>query len=346
MYKPNHQLTNKIVNFIAEISAAREAILDAPILPSVEKELKLEALISRTHHSTSIEGNPLSKDEVRKIISGGMVTARKKDKQEIINYKDVLDYIDGIGKKEKNVTEKIILELHRLITKDILPKPKSGHYRKDPVYVVDGFGRTVFTPPNALAVPHLVKDLAEWLQSKECLNLYPVLVGGIAHYEFVRIHPFEDGNGRCGRALATLILYQREFDIKDFFGLDDYYNENRSLYYAALQSVDPQKIEITQWLEYFVEGVAIQMSKIKDKVATFSRDRILKEKKGQLFLNERQWKLLEYVKERGSVSLQEYLSFEGKISERTARNDFKFLVDGKIIKKVGEGPATRYELRI
>ena len=93
-----------------------------------------------------------------------------------------------------------------------------------------------------------MKEFVSWLNAKQADLLDPVLVAGIAHYEFVRIHPFVDGNGRTARTLATLILYKRGFDSKRFFALDDYYDSDRPTYYAALGSVDPRKRDVTAGL--------------------------------------------------------------------------------------------------
>jgi len=348
MYKPNYKITAVITGHIAAISSAREAILNASILPKIESRLKRDALISRSHHSTSIEGNRLSKDEVAVIVSGGKIAARPKDKKEVLNYISALKFIDKYGRNVKTFSPSVILKLHKLITKGILSDKDVGQFRSKMVYVIDSFGRTVFTPPKEADVPRLLKDLCDWLNSKEAKELYPVLTAGIAHYELVRIHPFLDGNGRVARALATLILYQSGFDIKDFFALDDYYNEDRQSYYAALQSVDPQTIDITQWLEYFMEGVAEQMGKIKAKVQTFSRDRLILKKIGRIWLNERQWKFIEFLKAEKNASTKDYLSLvkEEKISERTARLDIQFLVKNKIVKRAGRGPKTKYLLAI
>ena len=348
MYKPNYRITPIITRQIAEISSAREAILNSPLLPRIENRLKREALINRSHHSTSIEGNRLSKDEVAIIASGKNVKARPRDKQEVLNYIKALKFIDKHGRHIQHFTPAVILKLHKLITQGVLPEKQAGRYRDKMVYVVDNLGRTVFTPPKELDISDLVKDLCDWLNSQEATNLYPVLTAGIAHYELVRIHPFIDGNGRVARALATLILYKSEFDIKDFFVLDDYYNENRQSYYSALQSVDPRKIEITQWLEYFIEGVAEQMAAIKKKIQSFSRDRLLVKKIGQIWLNERQWKFIEYLKAQKRASIKEYRSLmkQENISERTARLDIEFLVKHKVVKRIGKGPRTSYLLAI
>jgi Fic family protein len=346
MYKPNYKITPILTKYIAAISSAREAILSSPLLPRIESRLKRDALISRSHHSTSIEGNPLSKEQVALIASGGKIEARPRDKKEVLNYISALKFIDKYGQDVKVFTPVVILKLHKLIAKSILPANQTGKFRDKMVYVVDGFGRTVFIPPKESEVPALAKDLCDWLNSREAKDLYPVLTAGIAHYELVRLHPFIDGNGRVARAMATLILYRSGFDIKDFFTLDDYYNEDRQSYYAALQSVDPQKVEITQWLEYFIEGVARQMEAIKVKVQSFSHDRTLVKKLGQIWLNERQWGFIEYLKKQKRATIKDYLSLmkENKISERTARLDIEFLVKNKIIRRKGKGPRTSYLL--
>jgi Fic family protein len=211
------------------------------------------------------------------------------------------------------------------------------------VYVVNSFGQTVFTPPPAKAVPKLVADLIKWLNHPNSLELHPVLVAGIAHYELVRIHPFIDGNGRTARALATLILYQRNFDIKHFFALDDYYNENRDAYYTALRYVDPQTRDLTQWLEYFVEGVASQMKKLKDKVNNLSLNPVLRNLKARVTLRERQWKALEYIQTHRQITNQEYQRVIGT-SRESAKRDLASMVKAGILRKSGKGRSAYYEI--
>ncbi len=97
-----------------------------------------------------------------------------------------------------------------------------------------------------------------------------------------------DGNGRTARVLATLILYLRGFDSKQFFCLDDYYDSDRPSYYRALQGVDQNTLDLTNWLEYFVEGVRVSIEAVKERVVRLSSERLRKAKKGQIALTERQ----------------------------------------------------------
>lgn len=96
--------------------------------------------------------------------------------------------------------------------------------------------------------------------------------------KFIEIHPFVDGNGRTARALATLILHLKEFDIKKFFVLDDYYDSDRIEYYNALKSVEQETLDLTDWLEYFTDGVLLSISKVKiQKLFKISRQAAHKE---------------------------------------------------------------------
>jgi len=344
MFKPIYKTTNRIIKYISEISAARELIINASLLPQWEVKLRKEAIVKMAHHSTSIEGNPLTLEQVKKLISGKKIGAWQKDRDEVLNYIKVLEYIDKLGEENtKDITEKNILRIHQINTKDILPKEQSGHYRKIPVAVVNGLGEVVFQPPSVNKVPGLMKDFVSWLNSDSANELYPVILSGISHYEFVRIHPFVDGNGRTARALSTLILYLKGFDTKRFFALDDYYNEERKRYYAALQTVDPKTLDITKWLEYFCEGVAVSMNKVKETILQLSLDKRVKDKRGQIFLNERQIKILKYLQTNPRINSSEIQKMFS-VSRETANRIIRILLEKKLIKRSGKGKATYYEL--
>jgi len=344
MFKPNFKITNKIINHIADISAARELILNAPLLPQWEVKLRKEAIVKMAHHSTSIEGNPLTLEQVMNLLAGKEIAAWEKDKREVLNYVKVLEYIDRLGEEGvKHISEKIILKIHQLTTEGILSEGQSGCYRNVPVAVVDGYRRVIFQPPTKNKVPDLMKDFVSWLNSNQAHELYPVLLSGISHYEFVRIHPFVDGNGRTARALATLILYLKGFDTKRFFALDDYYNEDRGRYYAALQTVDKKTLDITLWLEYFCEGVALSMNRVKDAVLELSFDRRAKEKRGQIFLDERQRKVLKHLQTNSRISISEIQEMFN-ISREMANRVIRVLLEQDLIARRGRGKATYYEL--
>lgn len=345
MFKPKFRYTHKIVNLLTKISTARELIFNSPLIPKWEVTIRKEAIIHSAHSSTSIEGNRLSLEEVSELSQGREVTASRKDKQEVLNYLNVLE---GLGKLTdgKQITEKNILNIHKMVTKDTLENSADcGIYRNRYVVVANRITREViFRPPANEDVPELIKELVEWLNSSEAKELDPIIEAGISHYEFVRIHPFIDGNGRTARVLASLILFLRRFDIKQFFCLDDYYDSDRPAYYKALQSIDQKILDVTGWLEYFVEGVNVSINAVKERVVRLSSERLRKAKKGQIALNERQMRIVEWIVQNGKITSEDIQKMF-KISRQAVHKIIKELVDLDVIEPNGKGKATYYALK-
>ncbi len=342
MFNPNFRYTNKIVNNLVEIASARETVLNSYLVPKWEVSLRKDALIRATHASTAIEGNPLTLEEVSMLASGRKVMAARKAELEVMNYLRVLENIEKYQEQGK-ITENIILKLHKEVSKDVLEKPEhEGRYRELQVYVGNRItGKVVFMPPPPEDVPGLMRGFIEWVNSNESYHLDPVIVAGISHYEFVRIHPFIDGNGRTARALATLILNLREFDIKRFFALDDYYDSDRRAYYNALDSVDPRTLDLTQWLEYFTDGVLISITKVKEKVLRLSLEKHKKESKGQIALTERQMKIIENIQNDGKITAGDVAKMF-KVTRQAALKELSKLVKLGIIKLEGKGRGACY----
>ena len=340
-FEPNFHYTDKIVNNVAEISSAQRTVINSYLVPKWEVTLRREALLKSAHASTSIEGNPLSLEEVSKLAEGREVTATRKAKQEVLNYLQVLVNISGYSKDGK-IAEEAILRLHKDVTKATLDYLEDeGRYRGRQVFVGDRWGNVVFMPPKTSEVPKLMHALVDWLNSDAASRLNPVIAAGIAHYEFVRIHPFIDGNGRTSRALATLILYTRGFDIKRFFALDDYYDSDRPAYYAALKSVDKETRDLTGWLEYFTDGVRQSIKAVEERILRLSSEKLRNDAKGHIALTERQMKIVEFINLKGRITnknVQEMF----KITDRGALKEIRKLVDLSVIKPEGKGRSLFY----
>ncbi|NJD54764.1 MAG: Fic family protein [Candidatus Methanoperedens sp.] len=183
-----------------------------------------------------------------------------------------------------------------------------------------------------------------FMKSNDSSQLNPVLIAGISHYEFVRIHPFVDGNGRTARALATLILYLKEFDIKKFFALDDYYDSDRLAYYRVLNSIDQKTLDLTGWIEYFTDGVLLSLTKVKEKVLQLSLEKHKKDSKGQLALTEKQTKVIEYMILNGRITSGEIQKMF-KISRPAAYKEIKKLIEQNLIQPKGTGRAIYYVIK-
>jgi Fic family protein len=346
MFTPNFNITNKILKYMGIIEAAKEVIENAPLVPAWEARFREDALVRTVHHGTHIEGNELSLSEAERLLAGAKIVGRERDIQEVLNYRNVLKFIEEYDKKE--VSEETLKHIHELTVHRILPDDATGAYRKTQVVVKNSqTGEVTFRPPPAIEVPFLLSSFLQWLSDSTVDDIHTVLKAGIAHYEVVRIHPFLDGNGRVARAIATLVLTKAGYDIKRFFSLEEYYDREPVSYYEALQNVAKMSGNLTPWLEYFTEGLAIELTRIKDKVKSLSTDLKLKKSLGgqPLSLTERQIKIVEFVQENGFLQNKAFFELFPMISEDTVLRELKDLIKKGILKKEGTTKGVRYVLK-
>ena len=344
MFKPIFQYNNNIVNNLTVIAEAKSVIINSPLIPNWEVSLRKAAFLSSAHSSTAIEGNPLTYEDVTALAEGRELMVRIKDRQEVLNYFEALDKIPDFALKSPFTIEDP-LEIHKMITKDTLENHNDeGIFRNRQVVVGNPITREIiFRPPDTDNVPDLIDNFLSWFNSPETEKLNPVIVSGITHYELVRIHPFIDGNGRSARIMAMIVLYKRGYDIKRFFSLDDYYNQDRDKYYEALKTVNPDLLDLTQWLEYFTTGVLTSIKFVKDKVLGLSKDVKFLKKKGQIPLNDRQMKIVEKIIENSKITNKDVQNMFN-LSHSSAYDELKKMMDIEVIEVKGKGRSTHYVL--
>lgn len=324
-------------------------IENAPLVPYYEKQFQSDAITRTVHHGTHIEGNDLSLEQTRRVLEGKEITARSRDIQEVINYRNVMELLEELREKRGGYETESLKDIHRETIKKLIADEKAGALRKTQVVIKEeDTGRIIFRPPPFVEVPHLLEDFFEWLNSDKAAEIHPILRAGIVHYVLVSIHPFAEGNGRAIRAFATLILLREEYDIKRFFALEEHFDSDPATYYEAFSLVDRKAEDIaardlTPWLEYFTKVVAIELAKIKERVRKLSIDSRLKVKIGeQVALTERQMKLVEYLSDQGSGKMVELKDVLPMVSEDTVLRDLRSLMEKGIIKKEGSTKAARY----
>ena len=262
-YQPQFAISPALLTRVEQIAAVRERILAAtvqvPWIPALQKDTRMR----NTHSSTAIEGNPLTLEQVRAVAEGREMPAlAPRARREVVNYFAGLRFVEKNAKKP-TVAHEEILRLHRIIAGEVMDQGTAGRYRGIHVRV----GRYVPPPPEE--VSGLMFELLEWW-NKESAKLSPVLSSAILHYRFEAIHPFADGNGRTGRALALWELYRRGFDTHHIFSVDEFYWEDRPRYYAALDAVRRQGEDLTGWLEYAAEGLLLTLERVWTRVRKFS----------------------------------------------------------------------------
>ncbi len=350
MFEPKFTVTPKIIQSLSQIEGAKALIENSPLIPVYERQFKNDAIVRTVHHSTHIEGNPLPFNQVKRVLDGREeeVVAKPRDVQEVLNYRKVVDFIDRAAAEGqiKTIKEPTLLKIHALVVDKIAPPQEAGAYRTGLVTIRSSIdGAISFAPPRPEYVPEQVKEFLVWLSSEPATKLHAVIRAGVILAETARIHPFFAGNGRTSRALATLSLYLGGYDIKRFFCLDEYYDQDAPSYYEAIQTYKDLSHDLTTWLEYFAEGLAVEMGAVKDRVLKLSKESKVREKYGQVYLSERQEKIVNYLTDYGRMQNNDFKKLLPGVSDDTILREIGSLMKQELVVKKGKTKAAYYELK-
>jgi Fic family protein len=331
-YEPQFTISSRLLAQAEAVAALRERIQRAAVELSWIPALQKDTRARNVHASTAIEGNPLTLEQVRAVEEGRPLAASDpRSRREVLNYFAALRYIEKNARK-KALRHEDILKLHRILADGVMDQGEAGRYRSISVRV----GR--YQPPPPLDVSGLMFELLEWWNQRAAV-LSPILSSAIVHYRFEAIHPFADGNGRTGRALALWELYRRGFDTHHVFSVDEYYWEDRPRYYAALEAARHQGDDLTNWLEYCSQGLLQTLEKVWLRVQAFDAKPGVK-----LVLRPRQERLVQLLRDHGSMSPAE-LWAALKISRQGAMDLLRPLLEAGWVEKIGGKKNGRYMLR-
>ena len=331
-YEPQFSITPRLLTLVEQTAALRERIQSASVELSWIPALQKDTRTRNSHASTAIEGNPLTLEQVRALEEGRELSAvEARPKREILNYFAGLRYVEKHAKK-KTIRHEDIFDLHRLLAGQVMDQGEAGRYRTIQVRVGRHF------PPAAADVSGLMFELLDWW-NKKAPALSPMLSSSILHYQFEWIHPFADGNGRTGRALALWELYRRGFDSHHIFSVDEYYWEDRPAYYRALDAVRDDGGDLTGWLEYCAQGLCRTLDRVWTRVQSYQV-----KSTGKLVLRPRQEKLLHLLRDHGSMAPSELWSAL-RISKQGAMDLLRPLLAAGLVEKIGTKKTGRYALK-
>ena len=331
-YQPLFTITPTLLARVEQIAAVRERIQADTVqvrwIPALQKDTRTR----NTHSSTAIEGNPLTLEQVRAVEEGREIPAvAARAKREVLNYFAALRFVEKNAAR-KNLSHEHILRLHKIMAADVMDQGTAGRYRDIAVRV----GR--YVPPPPKDVSGLMFELLTWW-NQEAGGLSPVLSSAIVHYRFEAIHPFADGNGRTGRALALWELYRRGFDTHHIFSVDEFYWEDRQCYYAALDAVLQEGEDLSRWLEYTAEGLLLTLERVWTRVQKFTAQA----GRAKLVLRPRQEQLLHMLRDHKSMSPGEIWEGLG-VSRQGAMDLLRPLIKAGLVQRIGTKKTGRYIL--
>lgn len=314
--------------------------------PHVLDTLRKTTLITSSGASTRIEGAKLSDEDVEKLLSN--LTIQKmisRDTQEVGGYHKVLTRVFS-DYRHVPFTENTIKQLHRdllqYVTKDTRHR---GQYKTMPnsVVAVDNKGQQIgvvfeTTPP--YLTPKAMQELVEWTQTALAQNrIHPLLVIGNFLVEFLNIHPFQDGNGRLSRVITNLLLLQHGYTFVPYVSHEKIVEDNKQDYYLALRRSQKtfgreEMDDIKPWLKFFLGAVKTQA----DKALVLLEENHIEEN-----LSPQQSAVLKHLHRIKESSVSE-IAEHAKIPRPTVSQALRRLLQLKLIKRFGQGPATRYQL--
>jgi Fic family protein len=327
---------------IDEIKGAFRASLN--MTPQAITSLRRSVIVTSAGASTRIEGSKLSDEEVKKIMQGMSIQKfSDRDSQEVQGYLEVLQNVFD-GYQGLSLREGTIKSLHKATlkysTKDDLHRGEYKH-KENIVGMLDGSGKIakiIFETTPAWQTPKEMTELVEWTyEALERERFHPLLIICNFIIEFLKIHPFEDGNGRLSRILTNMLLLKSGYSFVQYVSHEQIIEKRKDEYYFALRKSqesfgNPEKETIVPWLNFFLSVIKEQAAKSMELAQGDANDDMLSQKQNQI---------LAHIAEVASASPIEIAAATGIVLP-TVRKSLMRLVKIGRIKAIGLGRGTRY----
>ena len=339
-------LTNqKILNLIAKIDLYKGKWNVIERQENIYlKELRKIATIESIGSSTRIEGGTLTDKEIEELLANVKITELKtRDQQEVIGYYDTLELIyenfDNI-----KLTENYIKQLHQnLLRHSEKDTRHRGQYKSLSNKVVanypGGIQKVIFNTTDVHLVESEMNYLINWTNEQlEKKEIHPLIIISHFVYEFLSIHPFQDGNGRLSRLLTTLLLLQNEYMFIQYVSFENLIEKSKKEYYQTLmegqKNRNKENENISKWTLFFLDKLNELTQKLDAKYDIF------KTKGG--YLNERQKKIKKYIKKNQPLKISDIAKKFEEININTIKKDLQYMKREKEIRSIGKGKGTVY----
>jgi len=310
--------------------------------------------------TSEIEGEKLDRDSIRSSVAKrlGLPTAGLPDvRKETDGLVELL--IDATSNYSTSLSKERICGWQAALFPtgySGIQKINVGKWRTDsiPMQVISGSmgkEKVHYEAPPSVNIDREMKEFINWWNSYNN-NVDGLIRAAIAHFWFVTVHPFEDGNGRIARALTDMALAQDEKTGKRLYSLSSQINQEKNAYYDVLEQTQKGTGDITDWLNWFLQMFGRSIEKSNKIIESSLFKNSFYKKIEELNLNDRQrkviGKLLESYPEdfTGGLTNKKYVSMT-KISSETAKRDIKGLMEKKVlVKNDGKGRSTSYKLNL
>jgi Fic family protein len=318
----------------------------------LREEASLRSLTEEAVKSSEIEGEILDAEQVRSSIARRLGIEAGLAKSIDRNVEAIVDVIlDATRHYDKPLTDERLFAWHAALFPtgwSGLRKIGVGRYRTEPIEVVsgpEGRQRVHFEGPPAKRLSSEMRALLKWFEDKKD-DTDPVLKAGIAHFWFVTIHPFEDGNGRIARAIADMALARSEGTGQRFYSVSAQIKRERNKYYDCLEETQKGDLDITAHLDWFLSCLDRAFDGAEEILADVLKKARFWETHAASALNERQRLVINRLLDgfEGKLTSSKYAKL-AKVSQATAGRDIDDLEARGIFKKdAAGGRSTSYSL--
>ncbi|MCO5945790.1 Fic family protein [Mucilaginibacter flavidus] len=304
------------------------------------KELKSIATVRSVGASTRIEGSKLSDEEVNVLLKNIDITKlEERDQQEVVGYFEVLDLIDEnyeaisvSGNDLKNIHNQLL----KYSTKDAWHK---GNYKQHTnaveAHLPDGTTQIIFqTTPPGFPTEDAMREMVSWYAAD--LDTHALVKSALFCYEFVSIHPFQDGNGRLSRLLATLLLRKNGYQWIRYVSFEHEIESRKTEYYRVLRACQSQRPgeDITEWIVFFLSCIGNIQKSLMQKLDAYGVAQ-------RISVREKQ--LLYIIESNPGIKTSEIANKLG-VSNSTIKRMLDSLITAKLIERQGVGPGSYYTL--
>lgn len=335
---------SRVLSTIAKIDELKGTwVAGARLHPQILGNLKRSVLITSTGASTRIEGARLSDEDIEKLMRGISIQKfRDRDVQEVKGYYELLTNVFDCW-STLHVSEGLIQSFHKellkFVDKDELHR---GEYKRkeNKVIMIDAKGQSVgilFETTPAYLTPTAMQDLVQWTLKAFVKKIHhPLLIIGSFLVEFLKIHPFEDGNGRLSRVLTNLLLLQSGYAYTPYVSHEKLIEDNKPDYYMALRksqnTFGGDHEDLGPWLSFFLE-IVFQQSKAAVRLITDERI--------ETQLSKNQLAVWQYILQQEETTMGDIVRDTG-VSRATVKQAVVKLQDLKKIEMLGVGRGARY----
>jgi Fic family protein len=316
----------------------------ANLSPQILDRLKRSVLVTSTGASTRIEGAKLSDEEVEALMRGlSMQRMTDRDSQEVRGYYEVLQTVFD-SYRDIPFSENVILHLHNQLMKySEKDERHKGHYKnlENNVEMKDSTGKVLsvlFDTTPAYLTPKAMQELVTWVSESLASNqTHPLTVIAGFAVEFLKIHPFLDGNGRLSRILTNLLLLQAGYEYVPYISYEKLVEDSKADYYVALRrsqtTFGTEEESIRPWVEHFL---AISLKQAQEAVALLSTATIDK------LLSPNQLLVWEYLGDVVEATPGQIAQATG-VARPTVSQAIDRLLKMKKVERIGVGSTTRYK---